>query len=476
MTPAASERVDFLLSKGTAEDVLRYAAELRSAGDPRGELIPIQLALESAQGSEVRPLLLAEERVLREHAATLLPWENRERSLSGLRWRRGFIEDAALADYGNIVEDIAPLTRAMRHPSMQRARTVSTRRWCKYAPRSIESLWLTQAVVTRGMCALPRLRSLHIENLVAGSAVICEGLERLTVGSFGATAMLDHGELPSLKRLGIVKHGTADCQPSLFAALAQHNAPLVLRHSSRWGWWTDADLRRLSDTSCEIVELSWRLGPGQPMPAGFPSLRRLVVTAPDVPDTELMNVPMLPNIESVEELALQTSPRAGLEALLRCLGDNPMVNGLRRLTICTSSPVTAAFAKRTFRKLEELRFSFRSGAAAVKAILEAGAFPALRRVETGPNGLRPLAASPYARQVEWLGLSMLDERTAQSWLATTRPAFPRLKVLAITDALELSAETRALMEEQGLRLVWRQRVGLGLPSVLAEDDMPAAET
>jgi uncharacterized protein (TIGR02996 family) len=92
------------LADAPADDWLAFADWLQQAGDPRGELIALDVALERATGDdEARPLQDARAPLVAAHGAALLG-ETMSRAVSegyiAISWRRGFVESVRYSGQG----------------------------------------------------------------------------------------------------------------------------------------------------------------------------------------------------------------------------------------------------------------------------------------------------------------------------------------------------------------------------------------
>src|SRR4051812_3205919 len=79
---------------------LVHADALQQRGDPRGELIIAQHALETAMPREAADLRKREGEALIAHGPTWVPIEPAQRRALGVRWRYGFVNAAQTADAG----------------------------------------------------------------------------------------------------------------------------------------------------------------------------------------------------------------------------------------------------------------------------------------------------------------------------------------------------------------------------------------
>lgn len=96
--------------------MLVFGDWLQRVGDPRGELVALQHALETATGEDKVRLADTERKLLAQHRKQLEP----ERLDGTPTWRRGFVHRLALKNV-----DTASLARALAHPSFRLVRELA---------------------------------------------------------------------------------------------------------------------------------------------------------------------------------------------------------------------------------------------------------------------------------------------------------------------------------------------------------------
>ena len=105
------------LGEGPDDDLLLVFGDwLQSVGDPRGELVAVQHAIETATGDERIRLGDIEKRLLAVHRKQLVP----ERLEGTCTWRRGFVHRLAVKHL-----DSESLARAFDHPSLRLLRELA---------------------------------------------------------------------------------------------------------------------------------------------------------------------------------------------------------------------------------------------------------------------------------------------------------------------------------------------------------------
>ena len=169
--------------------MLVFADWLQSVDDPRGELIIVQHALETAAGAHRRLLVDREKKLLAAHRKHLMP----DRIEGTYVWRRGFVQRVVLknVDHG--------LARVFAHPSLRLLRELV-----------VETDGQTSIVVAANLPTplSPTLRVLDLSNM--------SSIAKRNAG-LGAIGPLLANALPRLERLRLA--GAADlhdvCHPSL---------------------------------------------------------------------------------------------------------------------------------------------------------------------------------------------------------------------------------------------------------------------
>jgi uncharacterized protein (TIGR02996 family) len=221
-----------------------YADALSQQGDPRGELIAVQCALETAKGSELARLKGREKALLEAHRAEWFGWlekflrELMPYDVSKYVVRRGFLEHVQVTPE-QPERDLAFLgTRAPTLISLTVRGAWAPVPWLARL-RRIEANELETLVpvlaLTKG------LRALHVDGIDAsdeacaalvGALAQLPALERLVLNQFGPS--LTPGPLPSLQALD-VEHsewgqghvqGWLKAAPKSLARLSLRRAPL----------------------------------------------------------------------------------------------------------------------------------------------------------------------------------------------------------------------------------------------------------
>jgi uncharacterized protein (TIGR02996 family) len=208
------------------EVVLVFADWLQSVGDPRGELINLQHALETATGAERDRLLESEKRHLHTHRKKLLV----DGFEAALTWHRGFVQRVVIGEKGLGSTAIA---RVFTHPSFRLLRELTVELFQSYStihlPKPLPTT-LRSIVLSGGNLGLvdalladqaPRLESLTLRGTVTLEALRHPSLRSLELGCADATettyatgaeapesfasrlATLDGRRLPSLNRLAL---------------------------------------------------------------------------------------------------------------------------------------------------------------------------------------------------------------------------------------------------------------------------------
>ncbi len=190
-----------------------FADALESAGDPRGTLMHLQLALEKRPGDA--RLVEAERRHLALHGKTLLGALQMASSLATFRWRRGFLQSVELrsqaADVYQRHGRVAPAPRT-RLPKLVReleSLAVASRLQTLVVtmPQSSFSTSHLMAVLDEMLdVRLPSLEVVRIGTLVFEGLwdELVPGLTPLVVFHRGVRFELDAALRPALERRGLI--------------------------------------------------------------------------------------------------------------------------------------------------------------------------------------------------------------------------------------------------------------------------------
>jgi uncharacterized protein (TIGR02996 family) len=176
------------LREGPDEDLqLVFGDWLQSVGDPRGELVSLQHAVETATGEDKLRLVDRERKLLAANRKQLLP----DRLEGTLVWRRGFVHRLVLTSF-----EAGTLEPALGHPSMRLLRELAAE----------VSGW-SSVVIAPNLPPLPAtLRVLELSNTTS-------------TPSLGAIGPVLDGQLPQLVRLSL--HGAAELDDVRHPTLAE---------------------------------------------------------------------------------------------------------------------------------------------------------------------------------------------------------------------------------------------------------------
>ena len=231
------------------EPRLIYADWLQGQGDPRGQLIAVQIARESARGAEARRLQSAESDLLRDFHAHLVPevlreamddhqqrvpersWEKGrwERGTCEIEWQGGFIDSAYIARYGFGVEPFTVAERIealCKHPSGRFLRELTV------GPMGVDDVFYYGRVVdTLAGLELSALRTLDLAEFESEDCELswCSlgqlgslwpavpNLERMRVR--GGSFTLGDIDLPRIRRFAVETGGLdRECMESIARA------------------------------------------------------------------------------------------------------------------------------------------------------------------------------------------------------------------------------------------------------------------
>jgi hypothetical protein len=155
--------------------------------------------------------------------------------------------------------------------------------WVRNTPQSIEHMTLQQAVVTRALLALPRLRSLHVWKLVDSAPLRSASLSHLALHAQPPLASAFAGaELPGALDIEGIDGKTTPAELLSWLSPLGH-AALSLTIQGRVGnhHWTGADFAELEPIFGSIAGLTLN----DPLPgleATLPAVRRLSLKAYDL--------------------------------------------------------------------------------------------------------------------------------------------------------------------------------------------------
>jgi len=176
------------LREGPDDDLqLVFGDWLQSVGDPRGELVSLQHAIETASGDDKLKLADRERKLLAANRKHLLP----DRLEGMLVWRRGFVHRLVLTSF-----EAGTLEPALGHPSLRLLRELA-----------VELSGWSPVIIAPNLPPLPAtLRVLELSNTTS-------------TPSLGAIGPVLDGQVPQLERLSL--HGAADLDDLQHPALAE---------------------------------------------------------------------------------------------------------------------------------------------------------------------------------------------------------------------------------------------------------------
>ncbi|NUP13193.1 MAG: hypothetical protein HOW73_44710 [Polyangiaceae bacterium] len=455
----------------SAESYIEYAALLRSNGDPRGDLIDVQLELETARGARAKELIFAEEKLLTEHAAhfygPLAELSTKHRG--SFTWRRGFIRGLAVppeswGSKGHTVPlPLDKLGPALDHPAMRLCRELWSKRWPKRLPSCVERLHLQQAVITERLLAASHLRELDLWTMVASPPLRHERLRVLGLQLKGpALDALASAELPELETLVLRGIGSDDGEPGhvqeVLARLPARKLFLGVQSKPRDGrsGWTDGDFAALAPIAERVEGLELHC-PFFSANLPCPHLRRLKLelhSRTGAPVGEL-DFDVLPR---ARELYLHVrSHQVNHTALGESFVRSELAKHVRTLHIEASRPI-GALGKAPLECLEELSV-MPMGSMHLDVsheLFKEDAFPGLRTLTLRmPRQLSGVVESPVASRLETLSLYFDGEAGAKTWLEA-RNRFPKLRTLVARGTRQLSGAVRAALLDGDHDVVWAE--------------------
>jgi hypothetical protein len=277
-----------VLADPSGENCAVYADHLLALGDPRGDLIAVDLALETAAGVDRQRLINRRIELIQRHGGEWWPWMGEAATRPGFRTRHGFHEVTSL--YVGPATDPELLAREALH-------TVHLSGRERHAPAVLRSSWIVRVshlrlsvhdtdLATLGARRFPRLAALD-----------------LFVRSLGPTPLADG--MPALERLSLSyigwERGTVD-----FPALAAWPALARVRELQIEGWNAlDVEPLLARAWPC-LVELRNHSAVGEAFllrlaahAASFPALRRVVAPAATIekPTVQALNAAGFTSLE-----------------------------------------------------------------------------------------------------------------------------------------------------------------------------------
>lgn len=190
-----------------------FADALESAGDPRGTLMHLQLALEQRPGDA--RLVEAERRHLALHGKALLGGLQMASSLATFRWRRGFLESVELrSQAGDVYQRhgrVAPPPRSRLPKLVKELESLAVARRLRSLfitmPQSSFSTAHLTAVLDEVLdVRLPSLELVRIGTLIVGwgEDELFPGATSLVASHRGVRLELDASLRPALERRGLI--------------------------------------------------------------------------------------------------------------------------------------------------------------------------------------------------------------------------------------------------------------------------------
>lgn len=451
------------------EPYLAYAAWLDAAQDPRGELVRLQLALETAKGEEGVALREKERAWLLSHREHLFgpfaplivsdvdknPWP------SVFGWYRGFLTRIALdriaggraQNPGDPPDGIVRLSAAkaaqgLLHPVARHCRVLEASAWPRRLPPGVEQVRIHQGVVTARLLAEPALRTLELRAVAGGEPLVHAGLEtlKLTCDEAGID-LLASSELPALKRLvcwdllpdpalltrlasAVARLGAIDVELVFLVSSTRRFSELHVGPDAVSALRPVAErivaLSVPADTYGAVTELDWDLE--------LPRLARLDVCG--CPSARSLRAPAW---RTIRELSLSRAYDARTsDTSVAALCESGLAPQLRCLRVFFEAPdqpdAARTLAAQPFDRLEELVLNCGIKARPPLDLfggIAEGAFPALRRVEVPGYDLASFGQSTLAPRIERLTLDLSAEeieRLPAPIAEIVRERFPRAEL------------------------------------------------
>ena len=374
-----------------------YADWLQGQGDPRGELIAVQLALETARGPRWGELRRRELQILREHAGALLgpaaAWPS-----DRYDWRRGFVDRL----HGGLDGADA---HVLAQPSLALVRAVAGVR----LPAGPSSPLLAELGVQHhslaAVLARDQLRHVALSGVPnvhgAPEPALVERSGLVSLAATGVALMrLRACAFPALERVWTSWRGTDDrAQTDLLAFVAQTpraEVAITLDSETEIGV-----LRQHREAARRITALQILTSSGQrllPLGNHFPSLRRLELIH-DRPFSRLHIDMMLPSGNQLAHLAIGTLN----QWTARMLAFLPFTATFESLRLAVANAADlAGLGSGVFSSLRVLDLGFPPELTGADLRLLGPAMPHLEEVVVAADQLRAYAESPLAARVRVL--------------------------------------------------------------------------
>jgi uncharacterized protein (TIGR02996 family) len=405
-----------------------YGDWLLAEGDPRGELVAVQLALETAEGARWAELKRREQEILWVHAGALLGPAAHLAPARRFDWRRGFIDRMYGQFLGSEGEEL------MAHPSLALVRAVGDVELD--AIRQSDPPLLGELAVKHhalaDLLAWPRVRRLAFEaqaNLLAEPEAALVGRSTLEALAFRGRDLAPSRacDFPALREVrvadGYLPEGALEVALAFVAACPHATLDLALNESS------------------PIDELSpGRVGPITRLRLRHQSLQRLRALRGRLPGVRALElsgyyqldpalapaeVDVLPSAERLISLKIRrriADPRTS-EALIR----SPCAATLERLELAlTDRAAVAALCRGAFPALRVLELEGSEHPTVVDLDALADAAPRLDELALHEARLRQLCASRLAGRIQTLTFRSTGKLRL---MARGLPAIDRLTAL-----------------------------------------------
>jgi len=419
-----------------ASAYLVYADWLQARGDPRGELVVVQHALETAQGPAWAKLRIRERELLTEHGEHLLGPVAAPRYWRHFDWRRGFVDRmhaAFVLDEGE---------QLIAHPSLALVRAVSNVEFPpirEAAPPLLNELAI-EYEAPRTVLAQPRLRHLASTRHAWASGVAqTHDLANLETSSLETLAFRGDTELlqdlsscpfPNLRVLRTACYDNEDIDEVLSFLLSTPHAELDLRlctaeASTRLAILDDMQARRrIRALRLDETDLATLRGLRT-------QLRRLeILELSGIRDRAAAIVAELPVAPRLAHLVLEdelSDPEA-----VAALATSPCAATLRTLTLRLRDRVALAGLNRgCFTALRVLDIDWNDLAPSDAAALS-DAFPCVEELIVDDFRLSTISDCPLASNVQTLTIqTSVGAARVDRWFAREIEKFRSLRVLRL---------------------------------------------
>jgi uncharacterized protein (TIGR02996 family) len=409
---------DLLSSPERMESYQIYGDWLQQQGDPRGDLVALQVAQRHARGPALAALIVQQRALLKKHSKYFFGPVNRFQAarLTDIDWFCGFVDEMRGGFSGQL----------LGHPSAQFVRRLGGVAVEEVIPPALTHLRTDQVDVSN-LSAAPTLRWLTASGdpIHLGDKPF-EQLEHLHVDPHPG---LQPALFPALKTLSVGRIRPGEAESALSAVARFRDVELSLALD---GYHGEAHFPGLPSVSERVTRLALRgMGIGQLhsiAPVGWPAVQELEVfgISRGARDAMFQSLPALPALQM-----LRLMYPSNLVSVFRGLAHSEVAQQIRTLHVGIKGPGPGrALVEVPYSRVEALHLNFDRIAGPnyhkSERLFDSGSFPALRRLHLDPPWHLPtLAQSGLAGQLETVEVHIEKDREADQVIQ----ALPRMTAL-----------------------------------------------